>query len=480
MNSKRSMPMSVRTRFAPSPTGYLHIGGVRTALFNWLYARHCGGTFILRIEDTDKERSTNESVQAILEGMAWMGLDYDEGPIYQSDRPERYKEVIDQLLDVGQAYRCYCTREELDKVREEQRAQGIKPRYNRHCRDQHNPERPDVESVIRFKNPLEGSVQFNDAIRGEVVISNEELDDLVIARANGTPTYNFAVVVDDIDMEITHVIRGDDHVNNTPRQINIFKALGAALPIFVHVPMIVGGDGQRLSKRHGAVSVLQYRDEGFLPEAMQNYLVRLGWSSGDQEIFSLDEMISSFDIQAVNRAASAFDIDKLKWLNQHYIKASDSTQLVSLLSDRLKGRGIDVSNGPPVDDVVSALRERAQTLDEMADKSEYFFSDFEDYDANAAQKHLRPVARDMLADVRNRLLAVEPWSADLIHAQVMATVEDYDAKLGKLAQPLRVAVSGTAATPPIDETLLLVGKARTVDRIDRALEFIDRRMAETA
>ena len=472
--------MSVRTRFAPSPTGYLHIGGVRTALFNWLYARHCGGTFILRIEDTDKERSTNESVQAILEGMAWMGLDYDEGPIYQTDRLERYKEVIDQLLDAGQAYRCYCTREELDKVREEQRAQGIKPRYNRHCRDQHNPERPDVESVIRFKNPLEGSVQFDDAIRGQIVISNEELDDLVITRANGTPTYNFAVVVDDIDMGITHVIRGDDHVNNTPRQINIFKVLGAALPIFVHVPMIVGGDGQRLSKRHGAVSVLQYRDEGFLPEAMQNYLVRLGWSSGDQEIFSLDEMISSFDIQNVNRAASAFDVDKLKWLNQHYIKASDSAQLVSLLSDRLKDRGIDVSSGPPVDDVVSALRERAQTLDEMADKSEYFFSEFEDYDVNAAQKHLRPVARDMLADVRSRLSVVEPWSAELIHAQVMATVEDYDAKLGKLAQPLRVAVSGTAATPPIDETLLLVGKARTIDRIDRALVFIDRRMAENA
>ena len=472
--------MSVRTRFAPSPTGYLHIGGVRTALFNWLYARHCGGTFILRIEDTDKERSTNESVQAILEGMAWMGLDYDEGPIYQSDRLERYKEVIDQLLDAGQAYRCYCTREELDKVREEQRAQGIKPRYNRHCRDQHNPERPDVESVIRFKNPLEGSVQFDDAIRGQIVISNEELDDLVITRANGTPTYNFAVVVDDIDMGITHVIRGDDHVNNTPRQINIFEVLGAAVPIFVHVPMIVGEDGQRLSKRHGAVSVLQYRDEGFLPEAMQNYLVRLGWSSGDQEIFSLDEMISSFDIQDVNRAASAFDIDKLKWLNQHYIKVSDSAQLVSLLSDRLKDRGIDVSSGPPVDDVVSALRERAQTLDEMADKSEYFFSEFEDYDVNAAQKHLRPVARDMLADVRSRLSVVEPWSAELIHAQVMATVEDYDAKLGKLAQPLRVAVSGTAATPPIDETLLLVGKARTVDRIDRALVFIDRRMAENA
>ena len=472
--------MSVRTRFAPSPTGYLHIGGVRTALFNWLYARHCGGTFILRIEDTDRERSTDESVQAILDGMAWMGLDYDEGPIYQTGRLERYQRVIDQLLDAGKAYRCYCTKEELDKIREEQRAQGIKPRYNRHCRDRHNPERPDARPVIRFKNPLQGSVAFDDAIRGKVVISNDELDDLVIARTNGGPTYNFAVVVDDIDMEITHVIRGDDHVNNTPRQINIFEALGAALPVFAHVPMIVGGDGQRLSKRHGAVSVLQYRDEGFLPEAMRNYLVRLGWSSGDQEIFSLDEMISSFDIQNVNRAASSFDSDKLKWLNQHYIKASDSAQLVALLSDRLKGRGIDVSGGPPVDDVVSALRERAQTLGEMADKSEYFFSDFEDYDTKAAQKHLRPVARDMLADVRSRLSVVEPWSAELIHAQLMAPVEDYDAKLGNLAQPLRVALSGTAATPPIDETLLLVGKARTLERIDRALVFIDRRTAENA
>ena len=472
--------MSVRTRFAPSPTGYLHIGGVRTALFNWLYARHCGGTFILRIEDTDRERSTDESVQAILDGMAWMGLDCDEGPIYQTGRLERYQKVIDQLVDAGKAYRCYCTKEELDKIREEQRAQGIKPRYNRHCRDRHNPERPDARPVIRFKNPLQGSVAFDDAIRGKVVISNDELDDLVIARTNGGPTYNFAVVVDDIDMEITHVIRGDDHVNNTPRQINIFKALGAALPVFAHVPMIVGGDGQRLSKRHGAVSVLQYRDEGFLPEAMRNYLVRLGWSSGDQEIFSLDEMISSFDIQNVNRAASSFDSDKLKWLNQHYIKASDSAQLVALLSDRLKGRGIDVSGGPPVDDVVSALRERAQTLGEMADKSEYFFSDFEDYDTKAAQKHLRPIVRDMLADVRSRLSVVEPWRAELIHAQVIATVEDYDAKLGKLAQPLRVAVSGTAATPPIDETLLLVGKARTLERIDRALVFIDRRTAANA
>jgi glutamyl-tRNA synthetase len=324
--------MSVRTRFAPSPTGYLHIGGVRTALFNWLYARHCDGTFILRIEDTDKERSTNESVQAILEGMAWMGLDYDEGPIYQSDRLERYKEVIDQLLDAGQAYRCYCTREELDKVREEQRAQGIKPRYNRKCRDVIDPTRPGVKPVIRFRNPLEGPVVFEDLVRGRISISNEELDDLVIARGDGTPTYNFAVVVDDIDMGITHVIRGDDHVNNTPRQVNIFNALDAPLPVFAHVPMIVGPDGQRLSKRHGAVSVLQYRDQGFLPEAMRNYLVRLGWSHGDQEIFSLQEMIEFFDLAQVNRAASAFDADKLKWLNQHYIKEADGERLMLLLS----------------------------------------------------------------------------------------------------------------------------------------------------
>jgi glutamyl-tRNA synthetase len=472
--------MSVRTRFAPSPTGYLHIGGVRTALFNWLYARHCGGTFILRIEDTDRERSTEASVQAILDGMAWIGLDWDEGPIYQTARFDRYREVVTQMLDKGQAYRCYCSREKLDEVREAQRAQGIKPRYNRHCRDLQNPERPGIEPVIRFRNPLDGTVVFDDAIRGRVLISNDELDDLVIARPDGSPTYNFSVVVDDIDMSITHVIRGDDHVNNTPRQINIFRALGAELPVFSHVPMIIGTDGQRLSKRHGAVSVLQYRDDGFLPEALLNYLVRLGWSHGDQEIFSVDEMVRTFDIGQVNRAASAFDLDKLNWLNQHYIKVASTEQLVSLFVKCLDQRGIDITEGPDPADVVEALRERAQTLQEMADRSEYFYRDFEDYDASAAQKHLRPVARSMLEDVRGRLEEMSGWTAEGIHQQVNATVSEAGSKLGKLAQPLRVAVSGTAATPPIDQTLLLVGRERTLGRINRALAFIDRRSASNA
>ena len=472
--------MSVRTRFAPSPTGYLHIGGARTALFNWLYARHCGGSFILRIEDTDRERSTPESVQAILDGMSWMGLDWDEGPIYQTARFERYRAVTSQLLNTGHAYHCYCTRETLDQVREAQRAEGIKPRYNRHCRDLPNPERPGIEPVVRFKNPLDGAVVFDDAIRGRVLISNDELDDLVIARSDGSPTYNFSVVVDDIDMSITHVIRGDDHVNNTPRQINIYTTLGVKPPVFSHVPMITGADGQRLSKRHGAVSVLQYRDDGFLPEAMLNYLVRLGWSHGDQEIFSPDEMIGAFDIDDVNRAASAFDLDKLKWLNQHYIKLADSERLVKLLVDCLKRRGIDIDNGPDPEAVVDALKERAQTLEEMADKSEYFYQEFEDYDAGAARKHLRPVARSMLEDVRGRLDAMTGWTAEGIHQQVNDTVMDAGAKLGKLAQPLRVAVSGTAATPPIDQTLLLVGRERTLARIDRALDFINRRAESNA
>ena len=338
----------VRTRFAPSPTGYLHIGGVRTALFSWLYARHHGGEFVLRIEDTDRERSTQASVDAILEGMQWMGLKADEGPIYQSDRLARYREVLDQLLDQGLAYYCYCTPEELDAVREQQRAQNIKPRYNRKCRDMDDPSRPGIDPVIRFKNPLEGSVIFEDLVRGRINISNDELDDLVIARGDGMPTYNFAVVVDDMDMGITHVIRGDDHVNNTPRQVNIFNALNASLPVFAHVPMIVGSDGQRLSKRHGAVSVLEYRDQGFLPEAMRNYLLRLGWSHGDQEVFSTKEMIGLFDLGEVNRAAAAFDLDKLKWLNQHYIKEADAAgERLSpdLLKDQRDAGAMEASTG---------------------------------------------------------------------------------------------------------------------------------------
>ena len=471
---------AVRTRFAPSPTGYLHIGGVRTALFSWLYARHCGGEFVLRIEDTDRERSTQASVDAILEGMQWMGLDADEGPIYQSDRLARYREVLDQLLDQGLAYYCYCTPEELDAVREEQRSQNIKPRYNRKCRDVDDPSRPGIEPVIRFKNPLEGSVIFEDLVRGRINISNDELDDLVIARADGMPTYNFAVVVDDMDMGITHVIRGDDHVNNTPRQVNIFNALNASLPVFAHVPMIVGADGQRLSKRHGAVSVLEYRDQGFLPEAMRNYLLRLGWSHGDQEVFSTEEMIGLFDLGEVNRAASAFDLDKLKWLNQHYIKEADADRLGGLLTEGLEARDVDISSGPKPQAVADALRERAQTIDELGDKSLYFYSDFDEYDEGAAKKHLRPVAAELMSDIRGRLERLEAWQAPLIHDALQACVEANGSKLGKIAQPLRVAVSGTAATPPIDITLELVGKERTLKRIDAALGFIAERAEQGA
>ena len=471
---------AVRTRFAPSPTGYLHIGGVRTALFSWLYARHHGGEFVLRIEDTDRERSTQASVDAILEGMHWMGLDADEGPIYQSDRLARYREVLDQLLDQGLAYYCYCTPEELDAVREEQRSQNIKPRYNRKCRDVDDPSRPGIEPVIRFKNPLEGSVIFEDLVRGRINISNDELDDLVIARADGMPTYNFAVVVDDMDMGITHVIRGDDHVNNTPRQVNIFNALNASLPIFAHVPMIVGADGQRLSKRHGAVSVLEYRDQGFLPEAMRNYLLRLGWSHGDQEVFSTEEMIGLFDLGEVNRAASAFDLDKLKWLNQHYIKEADADRLGGLLTEGLEARDVDISSGPKPQAVADALRERAQTIDELVDKSLYFYSDFDEYDEGAAKKHLRPVAAELMSDIRGRLERLEAWQAPLIHDALQACVEANGSKLGKIAQPLRVAVSGTAATPPIDITLELVGKERTLKRIDAALGFIAERAEQGA
>ena len=471
--------MSVRTRFAPSPTGYLHIGGVRTALFCWLYARRHGGTFVLRIEDTDRERSTPESIQAILDGMAWMELDADEGPFFQTERMGRYREVIDAMLADGRAYRCYCSREELEAERERQRAQGEKPRYNRRCRNHPEP-RPGVDPVIRFRNPLDGVVSWDDAVKGCITISNDELDDLVIARADGSPTYNFCVVVDDLDMRITHVIRGDDHVNNTPRQINILEALGGEPPVYAHVPMILGPDGQRLSKRHGAVSVLEYRDMGILPEAMRNYLVRLGWSHGDQEIFSDEEMVALFDIDEVNRAASSFDPEKLLWLNQHYIKACDGGRLVHMLGARLETMGVDTDGGPPLADVVEALRERARTIVEMAEKSLYFYQNFDEYDENAAKKHLRPAAAAMLADVRERLAALEPWQGEAIHAAIVATAEDHGEKLGKLAQPIRVAVSGTAATPSIDVTVALVGRERTVQRLDRALDYISRRAGENS
>ncbi len=470
--------MTLRTRFAPSPTGYLHIGGARTALYSWLHARKHGGRFVLRIEDTDRERSTEESVNAILESMTWLGLDYDEGPFYQTHRFDRYDEVIQQLLDKGLAYYCYCSREELDVMREQAMARKEKPRYDGGCRLRSEP-REGVEPVIRFKNPTEGAVVIDDMIKGKVVISNTELDDLIIARSDGTPTYNLTVVVDDWDMGVTHVIRGDDHLNNTPRQINLLRALGAEPPIYAHVPMILGEDGKRLSKRHGAVSVMQYREEGYLPEALLNYLVRLGWSHGDREIFSLDEMIELFDVNEVNVAASTFNPDKLLWLNQQYIMAATPEKIAHHLSIHLGKLGIDPSEGPDILEVVSAQKERAQTLVEMAQISEFIYRDFEAFDETAAKKNLRPVARVPLEKIRAALAAVDDWTAEVLHQTVNQVAEALELKMGKVAQPLRVAVVGRAASPGIDVTLYLVGKAACLRRIDMALAFIAQREANT-
>lgn len=464
--------MSIRTRFAPSPTGYLHVGGARTALYCWLYARKHGGTFILRIEDTDLERSTAESVNAILEGMTWLGLEYDEGPFYQTQRFERYRAVIQQLLDEGKAYHCYCSKEELDALRAEQMSRKEKPRYDRRWRDSKATPPQGVAPVVRFKNPLSGDVVVNDLIKGAVVFQNDELDDLIIARADGTPTYNFTVAVDDWDMGVTHIIRGDDHLNNTPRQINILKALGAQPPTYSHVPMILGADGQRLSKRHGAVSVMQYREDGFLPKALLNYLVRLGWAHGDQEIFSIDEMIELFEIKDVHRAASAFNTEKLLWLNQHYIKTSDPAHIAHHLSWHMGRLGVDPAQGPDLVEVVMALRERAKTLVEMAQAATFFYRDFESYDEKAAAKHLTGEVAEALTGLHSNLATLTPWSPEAIHQLITDVADKHGLTMGKLAQPLRVAVTGKAASPPIDVTVHLLGREMTLQRLKDALAHI--------
>jgi len=464
----------VKTRFAPSPTGYLHIGGARTALFSWLYARRHGGPFVLRIEDTDLERSTPEAVNAILEGMNWLGLDYDEGPFYQTQRFDRYREVLQGLLREGQAYYCYCTREELEALRGEQMIHKEKPRYDRRYRDYQGPPREGVEPVVRFKNPLEGEVVVTDLIRGNIVFQNAELDDLIIARADGAPTYNFCVVVDDMDMGITHVIRGDDHINNTPRQINILRALGAPVPFYGHVPMILAPDGQKLSKRHGAASVMEYRDLGYLPEAVLNYLVRLGWSHGDQEIFSLDEMIELFDLGGCNKAPSAINPSKLIWLNKHYLKTLDPGHVARHLSWHIGQLGIDPSAGPHLTEVVKAFAERSDTLKDMAQAALFLYQDFADYDPKAASKNLTAAAETPLRQVREALAALPEWRAAPIHEAVKGVAAAGGLALGKVAQPLRVAVSGTAVSPPIDVTLELLGRAKTLARIERALATMSR------
>lgn len=464
--------MTVRTRFAPSPTGYLHIGGARTALFSWLYARKHGGRFVLRIEDTDLERSTAESVNAILEGMTWLGLEYDEGPFYQTERFSRYKEVIQQLFDQGHAYHCYCSKEELDAMREEQMANKQKPRYDGRCRDRVSaPE--GIEPVIRFRNPTDGHVVIDDLIKGKVIINNSELDDLIIARSDGSPTYNLTVVVDDADMEVDYVIRGDDHLNNTPRQINILKALGIEPPKYAHVPMILGSDGKRLSKRHGAVSVMQYREEGYLPEAVLNYLVRLGWSHGDQEIFSVDEMIEFFELENCNKAASTFNPEKLLWLNHQYIMNSDLAHVAHHLSYHLGTLGIDPAERPDLVEVVEAQREKAKTLVDLAQVSTFYYRDPEEYNAKSAKKAFAGEAANVLAELKVAMESMTEWSREAIHAILQQVVDKLEVGFGKVGMPARLAVTGGAPSPDLDLVIYLVGKDACLRRFDKAIEFIN-------
>ncbi|PRQ62202.1 glutamate--tRNA ligase [Vibrio sp. V01_P9A10T6] len=472
--------MTVKTRFAPSPTGYLHVGGARTALYSWLYAKSQGGEFVLRIEDTDLERSTQEAVDAILEGMTWLGLNWDEGPYFQTKHFDRYNEVVDKLLAEDKAYKCYASKELLDEVRAEQEANKEMPRY-----DADHPKIKAVNDaakegdpcVIRFRNPKEGSVIFDDQIRGRIEISNSQMDDLIIRRTDGSPTYNFCVVVDDWDMGITHVVRGEDHINNTPRQINIYEALGAPVPVFAHCAMILGDDGAKLSKRHGAVSVMQYRDEGYLPEALNNYLVRLGWSHGDQEIFSREEMIQFFSLNAISKSASAFNTDKLLWLNNHYIKTSEPEYVAKHLEWHYEQQGINKDNGPALAEIVKLVGERCNTLVELAAQSRYFFEDFAEFDADAAKKHLRGVAKEPLALALSKLEALSDWTTENLHAVIAQVCEELEIGMGKIGMPLRVAVTGGGQSPSVDAVMQLIGKERVIARINMALAFIAEREA---
>ncbi len=465
--------MSVRTRFAPSPTGYLHIGGARTALFCYLFARQHGGEFVLRIEDTDRARSTEESVQAILDGMQWLGLDYDEGPYYQTQRFDRYREVVAQLMESGHAYHCYCTSEELDTMREEAMKNKQKPRYNGYWRDRTDTPPDGVEPVVRFRNPLDGEVVINDAVKGDIVVDNKELDDLIIMRSDGTPTYNLTVVVDDMDMRISHVIRGDDHVNNTPRQINILKALGAELPVYAHLPMILGEDGKRLSKRHGAVSVMQYQEDGYMPEALLNYLVRLGWSHQDQELFSMEEMQKLFSLEAVNRSGSVFDNKKLDWVSQHYLQNTPKEQLAASLQPYVAAIGVDTSAGPDLGDVADLLRERAKTLIDMADATKYFYVAPAEYDAKASKKQFKAATAPVLSAIADAFDGLDAWNAESIQGAMDSTVEQLDIGFGKLGQPLRLAVTGGTASPGMDQTLALLGKDDVLGRIKAAIDVCE-------
>ncbi|WP_146454414.1 glutamate--tRNA ligase [Vibrio splendidus] len=473
--------MTVKTRFAPSPTGYLHVGGARTALYSWLFAKNQGGEFVLRIEDTDLERNSQEAVDAILEGMQWMGMEWDEGPYYQSKRFDRYNEMVDKLLAEDKAFKCYASKELLDEIRAVQEENKEMARY-----DANHPKivaaneaaKEGDACVIRFRNPKEGSVVFDDQIRGRIEIANSQLDDLIIRRTDGAPTYNFVVVVDDWDMGITHVVRGEDHINNTPRQINIYEALGAPVPTFAHCAMILGDDGAKLSKRHGAVSVMQYRDEGYLPNALNNYLVRLGWSHGDQEIFSQEEMIEFFSLKAISKSASAFNTEKLLWLNNHYIKTSEPEYVAKYLQWHLDAQKIDTTNGPAITEVIKLVGERCNTLIELAEQSRYFYEDFSEFEAGAAKKHLRGVAKGPLELALAKVEALEDFTtANIKDGVITAVCEELEIGMGKIGMPLRVAVTGGGQSPSVDAVMELVGKERVIARIKMALEFIAEREA---
>ena len=466
----------VKTRFAPSPTGYLHVGGARTALFSWVYARKNKGEFVLRVEDTDLERSTPEAVQAILDGMDWLGLHADSAPYYQTEHFARYQQVIDQLLEEGKAYRCYCTREHLDQLREMQMANKEKPRYDGHCRHlSHNEQDTSKPHVIRFKNPEEGVVTWHDAVKGEISIANSELDDLIIKRSDGAPTYNFCVVVDDMDMQITHVVRGDDHVNNAPRQINLYDALNAQVPVFAHVPMILGSDGKKLSKRHGAVSVMQYKDDGYLPQALINYLIRLGWSHGDQEVFSMGEILDYFELDDINASASAFNTDKLNWLNQHYMRHLPASEVASHLAYHFKAQGLEVENGPKLEDIMPVMAEKVKTLKEMAEQVTYFYRDFESFEEKSAKKHLVKEAASVLETVKKKCeqLSDDAWHDEAaLHHLLTETASELSLGMGKVGMPVRVAVTGAGQSPDIGITLKWLGKDRVIRRLQKAIDFI--------
>lgn len=461
---------NVRTRFAPSPTGYLHVGGARTALFNWLLARHCNGSFVLRIEDTDQVRSTDESTRAIIDAMSWLGLNWDEGPFFQAQRVDIHRQKVQQLLDEGKAFICTCTPEELEERRKRALAEGRKPKYDGTCRDK-NLQRMH-NSVVRFRCPDVGTTVVDDMIKGTIVFNNEELDDLIIERSDGYPTYNFAVVVDDAEMQITHVIRGDDHVNNTPRQILLYKALGYTVPFFGHVPMILGSDKTRLSKRHGATSVMAYKEMGYLPEALVNYLVRLGWSHGDQEIFSMEELVSLFSLNAVGKSAAIFNPEKLLWLNQHYIRESSIQRLISEMIPFWQKKQVDTSDTEFVGHIIGDIKSRVKSLVELSEASSFYFVQRVDYAPDAAEKYLSRDTAGHLEAIRTRLAIFNDFTKEGIEKLLREVAEERNTKLKVIAPPLRVALTGKTVSPGLDEVMITLGKDRVMQRLEMALSYI--------